>query len=194
MREIEIWTPIEGFEDKFELSNLGRVKNLNWRNTGKVVITEGSPDHFGYMLFHARKGRKSKAFKIHRLVGEYYLPNPLNKPCINHKIEGPEGKKMNKVIFNEDMTINYEKTTIEWVTYDENNNYGTHNDRVAETMINGKQSKPVLQFTLDGEFVREWPSMCEAGRNGFCQSNVSDCCLGKRPHHKGYLWRYKPAV
>lgn len=190
MREIEIWTPIKGFE-RFELSNLGRVKNTSWRNTGRVVITEGYPDSYDYNVFTARNGKECKTFKIHRLVGEYYLPNPLNLPCINHRIEGPKGKKMNRVIFNEDMTINDEKTTIEWCDPKYNNNYGTRATRAGKTNTNGKKSKQVLQFTLEGEFVREWPSTAECGRNGFDQRAVSDCCLGKRPYHKGYIWRYK---
>jgi hypothetical protein len=190
MEEIEIWTPIEGFE-RFELSNLGKVKNTNWRNTGKVVITEGSPDSKDYNIFTAWKGKERKNFKIHRLVGEYYLPNPLNLPQINHKIEGPEGKKINRVIFNEDMTINYEKTTIEWCDPKYNTNYGTRNERAGKTSTNGKQSKPVLQFTLEGEFIQEWPSTNECGRNGFDQSAVSACCRGKYKTYKGYIWKYK---
>ena len=53
-----------------------------------------------------------------------------------------------------------------------------------------KMSKKVLQFTLDGEFVREWPSIQECGRNGFCQSAVTMCCQGKRKSHKGFKWCY----
>ncbi len=185
MREIEIWTQIEGFE-KFELSNLGRVKNTNWNRTGKVVITEGSPNSGDYNTFTAQNGKEKKTLYIHRLVGEYYLPNPLNLPCINHKVEGPEGKKLNKVIYNEDMTINYDLTTIEWCDPTYNNNYGTHKERAAET-----QSKPVLQYTKDGEFVREWPSTAECGRNGFDQGNVAACCRGVKKSHKGYVWKYK---
>lgn len=58
-------------------------------------------------------------------------------------------------------------------------------------MTNGKLSKPVLQFTKTGEFVREWPSAMETQRNGFNQSCVSNCCNGKANHHKGYIWKYK---
>ena len=191
MREIEIWTPIEGFE-RFEISNLGKIKNTNWHNTGKVVITEGSPNPDDYNIFTAHKGDEKKTFKIHRLVGKYYLPNPLNKPFINHKIEGPEGKKMNKVIFNEDMSINYDLTTIEWCDRNYNNNYGTHNERVAKALRNhSKLSKSVLQYTVNGEFIREWPSTQECGRNGFDYRMVSACCRGKRKSHKGFIWRYK---
>lgn len=190
MKEIEIWTPIEGFE-RFELSNLGRVKNTSWRNTGKVVITEGTPNSKGYNHFVAWEGKKRMDFNIHRLVGEYYLPNPLNLPEINHRIEGPEGKKINKVIYNEDMSINYDLTTIEWCDPKYNSNYGTRNKRISEALTNGITSKPVLQFTMDGEFVKEWPSVHECGRNGFDGSTVSDCCRGKCKTYKGYIWKYK---
>ena len=54
-----------------------------------------------------------------------------------------------------------------------------------------KLSKKVLQFTLDGEFVREWESTHECERNGFNRGAVYLCCNGKKPHYKGYIWRYK---
>ena len=56
---------------------------------------------------------------------------------------------------------------------------------------NLKLSKKVLQFTLDGEFVKEWPSAAECGRNGFNSSKICLCCQGKRKSHKGYIWKYK---
>ena len=57
--------------------------------------------------------------------------------------------------------------------------------------VKKKLSKKVLQFTLNGEFVREWPSVAECGRNGFCQGAVSECCQGKRKSHKGFRFMYK---
>ena len=56
---------------------------------------------------------------------------------------------------------------------------------------NEKLSKKVLQFTLTGEFIREWPSAAECGRNGFDASSVSACCRGKLKSHKGYIFQYK---
>ena len=53
-----------------------------------------------------------------------------------------------------------------------------------------KLSKKVLQFTLDGEFVREWPSAAECGRNGFTQQKVSACCRGEQKSHKGFIFKY----
>ena len=56
---------------------------------------------------------------------------------------------------------------------------------------NEKLSKKVLQFTLTGEFIREWPSAAECGRNGFTASSVSACCTGKLKSHKGYIFQHK---
>lgn len=63
--------------------------------------------------------------------------------------------------------------------------------KISEKMTNGKLSKQVLQYTLDGELVREWPSVNECGRNGFNQGNISACCCGKHKFHKGFIWKYK---
>ena len=54
------------------------------------------------------------------------------------------------------------------------------------------KSKPVIQYTMDGEFVKEWPSAREAARAlGYSQSNISNCCIGKHKQAYGYIWRYK---
>ena len=197
MTDIEIWrTPIYDGEpyEGFEVSNWGRVKNLNYRNTGKERLVKTSEDKGGYFQVNLRKNGEYKTCKVHRLVAQTFLPNPENKPCINHKIEGKKGKKINMVIFNEDGTIDKERTTIEWVTYKENNDYGTHNERVAKANTNGKKSKPVLQLSLSGELIREWPSTAECGRNGFNRGHVAECCLGKRKTYKGYIWKYKETL
>ena len=193
----EIWrTAVADGEtwEKFQVSNLGRLINLNYRGTGKAKLVEPFDNGDGYLRVNLSKNGETKKCLFHRLIAETFLENPLNKPCINHKIEGDEGKTMNFVFFNEDGTIDKERTTIEWATYEENNNYGTRNDRAGKTIsklqINGKKSKKVLQFTLDGELIREWPSTREAGRNGFSQGGVSKCCNGKLPHYKGFRWEY----
>ena len=53
-----------------------------------------------------------------------------------------------------------------------------------------KLSKKVLQFTLNGEFIREWPSISECGRNGFSTGAIWSCCNGKLKTHKGFKWCY----
>ena len=56
---------------------------------------------------------------------------------------------------------------------------------------NLKLSKTVLQYDKEGNFIKEWSSAIECGRNGFDNSNVAKCCRGKLKTHKGYIWKYK---
>ena len=194
MIDIEIWrTAIydgEIYEGLYKVSNLGKILSLNYNHTGKPGLMNPGTDKDGYLEVGLWKNRKRKPCKVHRLIAEVFLENPEGKPCINHKIEGDEGKKINMVIFNEDGTIDTERTTIEWVTREENNNYGTRNERAGKTNTNGKCSKKVLQFTLDDEFVREWPSIMECERNGFNHSAVCRCCNGKQKSAYGFKWCY----
>lgn len=55
-----------------------------------------------------------------------------------------------------------------------------------------ERSKPVYQYTKDGELVRVWESACECGRNGFIQCHIADCCNKKLKTHNGYIWSYEP--
>ena len=190
MTDIEIWrTAIydgEVYERLYKVSNLGRILSLNYRNTGKAELMNPFDNGKGYLQVSLRKNGKPKNCLVHRLVAETFLPNPEGKPCVNHKIEGDEGKTMNMVLFNKDGSINKKKTTIEWTTYEENNNYATHNERSAKA-----RSKPVLQLSLSGDLIREWESAAECGRNGFTQQHVCNCCNGKLKTHKGFRFMYK---
>ena len=191
----EIWRTaiIDGivYEGLYKVSNLGKILSLNYRNTGKPKLRKPSKTTDGYLRVCFSKNGEDKWCLVHRVVAETFLPNPEGKPCINHKIQGKKGKKINMVIFNEDGSINKEKTTIEWATYKENNDYGTRNERIAKANTNGKKSKPVLQLSLSGELIREYPSIAECERNGFNSGNVCQCCQGKRKTHKGFRFMYK---
>ena len=189
----EIWrTPIDKGEkyDKYQVSNLGRMINLNYRNTGKAKLMELSECTDGYLKVGLSKNGKTDIIRVHRIVAQTFLPNPDNLPEVNHKIEGDEGKKINMVIFNEDGSINKEKTTIEWCDRDYNNNYGTRNERISKANTNGKLSKKVLQFSKTGEFIREWESTMECERKGYNHTNIVKCCNGKLKSAYGFKWQY----
>ena len=198
---IEIWRTViydgEIYEG-FEVSNWGRIKSLNYRHTGKFKLMSPIKDKDGYFKIQLWKNRKRKTCLVHRLVAEVFIPNPDNLPQVNHRIEGDKGKTINMVFFNEDGSINKEKSTIEWCDHTYNINYGTRNERagkaISKAKINGKCSKKVLQFTLDGDFIREWESISECGRNGFDKGAVWRCCNGKLKQYKGFIWRYKKEV
>lgn len=194
MKYIEQWrTAIYDdiiYEGLYKVSNLGRILSLNYRNTGKAELMNPGEDKDGYSKVCLSKNGKTKTCKVHRLVAQTFLPNPENKPCINHKIQGEKGKKINMVFFNEDGTVDKERTTIEWVTPKENNDYGSRTERAAKANTNGKCSKRVLQLSLTGDLIHEWPSTAECERNGFKHGAVAACCRGERKTHKGFRWMY----
>ena len=169
------------YEGLYKVSNLGRILSLNYKRTGKAELMNPVTDTKGYLQVHLRKNGETKTCSVHRMVAQTFIPNPDNLPEVNHKIEGEKGKKINMVFFNTDGSIDKEKSTIEWVTSKENNNYGTRTERT---------SKPVIQLSLSGDLIREWPSVAECGRNGFNQGAVSLCCLGKQKTHKGFRFMF----
>lgn len=122
----------------------------------------------GYLAVKLCKNGINKNHKLHRLVAEAFIPNPDNLPCVNHKDEN----KANNCVDN-----------LEWCSYSYNNNYGDKN-------------KPILQYTIDGEFVKEWKSLKEVAESfGVGHSNIS-CCCHKRYGFKtayGYIWEFKKA-
>ena len=120
------------YEGLYKVSNLGRILSLDYNGTGKAKLMNPSDNGHGYFKVGLSKNGKTKNCYVHRLIAETFLPNPENKPCINHKIEGEKGKKINMVIFNEDGSVDEERTTIEWATYEENNNYATRNERISK--------------------------------------------------------------
>ena len=105
--EEEIWKPIKEFEGYYEVSNMGRVRSLNYKRTGKKKILKNIEDYKGYLEVGLTKNGKRKQFKVHRLVAEAFIPNPENKPCIDHI---NTVKSDNRV------------ENLRWVTYKENSN------------------------------------------------------------------------
>lgn len=191
--ENEEWRPVVGYEGLYEVSNLGRVRSLNYKKKkGNIQILTPSLNKQGYLKLHLVKEKKVTTRPIHRLVAETFIPNddPEHKTQCNHK---DECKTRNFVWVNEDGSIDPEKSNLEWMTPKDNTNWGTCIERrIRSFKDNGKLSKPVAQIAPDGTIVKIWPSTKEAGRNGFQQSNIWFCCLGKYGHktHRGFRWEY----
>ena len=168
----EYWKPVVGYEGHYQVSNFGRVKSIKF---GKEIILKQKIKD-GYYYVGLSKNGIVKNYFVHRLVAEAFIPNPNNLPQVNHKDEN----KLNNSVDN-----------LEWCDAKYNRNYGTINERLSKSQINGKCSKIVIQYNLDGTFVREWPSAMECGRNGYNNGHVAACCRGEQKTHKGFIWRYK---
>lgn len=162
----EEWIDIKGYEGLYKVSNTGRIFSLK---TNKLMSTY--TNNKGYKCIHLRKDGVIYRYKVHRLVGVAFIPNPENLPFINHKDENPSNNMV---------------TNLEWCTASYNINYGTRVERQRY-----KVSKPVYQFTLSGELIKEWKSASDAARELHINpGRISDCCLGKTKYSHGFLWRY----
>lgn len=175
----EIWKDIPGYEQLYQISNMGRVKSLERnvvRGRGGLYkieekILKCTKDKDGYLRVNLCKDGKTKNYLIHRLVASTFLPNPDNLPQLNHIDE----YKTNNCVDN-----------LEYCTAEYNMNYGTR----LEHFIKSK-SIPILQFSFDGEFIKKWDSTTQVKRElGINQGNISKCLRGKRKSSGGYIWKY----
>lgn len=163
----EIFKDIAEYENLYQISNLGNVKSLNYKHTGKEKILTPDKDRYGYFRVVLHKQGKRKKFFVHRLVASAFIENPNNYPQVNHRDED----KTNNTIQN-----------LEFCTPKYNANYGTRNKRVTE-----KKSKQVLCV----ETGVVYPSTMEAERKlGFTHSHISNVCNGIRNTCGGLHWKY----
>lgn len=167
------------YEGLYKVSNLGRILSLNYRNTGKPKLMTPVKRKDGYFQVGLSKNGEYKMCYVHRLVAETFLPNPENKPEVNHI---DEDKTNNFVGTPEN---DYKDGNLEWKSHRDNLNHGTRNERAAKAL-----SKKVLQLSLTGELIKEWESTQECGRNGFNQGAVAACCRGEQKTHKGFRWMF----
>lgn len=167
----EIWKDVEGYEGLYQVSNLGRVKSLGNNKNRKEKIMKISKNKDGYLYIDFHRNGKHKKFLIHRLVAQTFLDNPNNLPQVNHKDENPTNNSVDN---------------LEWCNSKYNNNYGTRNNKASNTL-----SKPILQFTKTGEFIRKWDSATQVKKEiGINQGDISNCLKGNLKTAGGYKWCY----
>ena len=200
----EIWKDIEGYEG-YQVSNLGRVRSLDRIDSNnhplKGAILKPYISNSGYLLVGLYKQQKRNRKLLHRLVAEAFIPNPDNKPEIDHI---NTIKTDNTVFLNEDGSINYKKTNLRWTTRKENINNPLTKTKMqinARKPSKGKygkkhhRSKPIIQYDKEGNFIKEWDCANDVERVlGISNKHIGSVCLGKRKSCGGYIWRYKNAA
>lgn len=178
----EVWRNIEGFSG-YQVSNLGNVRSLNYN--GKGIIQNLKPCTSGlnrnYLAVSLQLGRAVVRKSIHRLVASAFIPNPYNLPEVNHIDENGTNNRINN---------------LEWCDRKYNLAYGNR----VQKFIDAK-SIPILQYSLDNIFIKEWKSQKEiCDELGLDKGSLAHCLHGyrikegiKHPvySYAGYKWKYK---
>lgn len=170
----EVWKDIVGYDGLYQVSNLGRVRSLNYRRTGKTKEMKPGTDKNGYRYICLMVEGKARYYKVHRLVYEAFV-GPI-----------PYGHEINHI--NEEKADNRVEN-LETVSHKDNINHGTCMERAGE-----KHRKWVVQYDLHGTPIKEWSSMSQAAKKlGIDVAQISGCCLGKPHYHTAgnYIWKYK---
>lgn len=170
---MEIWKDIKGFEGSYQVSNLGRIRSCNrvvnnsasrtgkQHRKGKILALNKT--YRGYYIVHLFRGGKKIHPLVHRLVAQAFIPNPENKPQINHI----DGNPRNNQVKN-----------LEWATESENMRHACY--------VLKKNIRPVKSV----ETGQRFPSVRAAERvlgvaHGVISTSIKLGCRVKGEH-----WRY----
>lgn len=190
---MEIWKDIKDYEGMYQVSNKGRVRSLdrvvNYKGknqhrefttlkTFKGEIKKLTINQHGYYQIVLYKNGKKKNELVHRLVAQAFIPNPENKPTVNHI----DGNRLNDNLNN-----------LEWATCKEQQDHAINvlgfrpkiGTKCRNTRI--EQQKRKVRRS-DGTIFN---SIKEASMgDDLVRRHISDVCKGKRQHAGGYSWEY----
>lgn len=161
---------IKNYPDYYATDN-GDIYSRNYNHTGRIKKMTPQEDKDGYLRVIIRKNGKKYFKPIHRLVAETFIPNPENKPQINHK----NGIRTDNRIENLEFCSAAENIQHAYKTL------GRKGPRVK-----------IVQQIKNGKIIAEFLGTCDAARKlGISRSSISACCIGVNKTGHGFQWKYK---
>lgn len=172
----EIWKDVVGYEGYYQVSNLGNVRRILKDGSFRPVAVTANKK--GYGRVHLCVNNKKKRLACHRMVAQAFIPNPENKPEINHI----DGNPSNNILNN-----------LEWCTRSENIKHSFHvlkrvNPMQGKTGSKSPHAKKVVRVSKNGNKKR-YNSIVEAAKDVSKSScNISACIGGYQKTCGGYYW------
>lgn len=184
MTDLNDFVPVKGYEGLYLISQNGDIYSLI---TNKIMSSHYLPN--GYKQLRLTKDKVHKHKLVHRLLAEAFIPNPENKPCIDHI----DGNSRNNSISN-----------LRWCTVKENSNNPITKGRnqslrrpwpkMSEDAIrkrSTKNHKPVVQLSRDEKYIKTWDCIKEAADAlHISQGHIGEVCRGERFSIGGFIFRY----
>lgn len=188
---MEEWRNVPGFNGKYQIdisTKEGRCRSTNYRRTGKIKVLANTVNK-GYICWNLTLDGKQKS-----RTAAYWIAITYPELVQNEYFEGAE---IDHIIPLSVGGTNY-PSNLRWVTHKDNiNNPLSKIHRSSALRNNQKLSKPIVQYSLQGEYIATHLSVHEANRvTEVDRHNIINCCEGKVPYagtRKGdkYVWKYK---
>ena len=180
----EIWEDIPNYEGLYQASNLGRIRSVD--RYKEVIIKNQHGEYkrtkffksyilkqqtyIGYKCVQLHINGKYKWEKAHRLVAMAFVPNPENKPQVNHI----DGNKINNCVEN-----------LEWCNQSYNTKHAYKNNLIKHYKIE------INQYDLEGNYIKTWESVKEIEKKlKIKNSQICRCCKNENLTAGGYHWQY----
>ena len=180
----EVWKDIKNYEGCYQISNYGRVKTLSRKRVKECIMSLDC--NKGYARITLSKNNMQKHYFVHQLVLQTFKNDKSNfKHLENENIDDIDLSKL-EINHIDENPKNNKLENLEWCTHMYNLCYGTRIAKVVE-----KARKPVNQYDMNGNFIRQHYSLQQAARNiDRGASPICLCCQGKQSSAYGYIWKY----